>query len=608
MNKRYSGSSNQSGAALIVTLVLLVVGLLLGLSSFQNSQQEESMAGNHRASALAMMAAEYGASQFWHDVQNAIDGGDIASPGDPGADDDYDTYLIKILESFTDWAENSTYNPTYGKCENLGGEIGNACYRISVGAVSGRLVSIASDGFVHEGEIVDTSNNGIPENQISRRRIAMGWGAMLGESLSPFNLAGDIVDYDGIKSQAEVSGEEIDGYVNPAISVAGKDQAEKIVQDIVGEKTDIDNKAVFIPKNPNDCKLGGSTFHQSCGPKVEGVYHAKDNAVITGDPPEYTGKYEGCKSAQNDLCNYKGGISSKLGANILSRPDEFHDFINALVQQEGENPTVWKDQIDTNHGDGVTFVTAKTKPDSYEKLPDSGYLDYKQVYEIPIYGLDDNVTEDGRLTKSKFEVAKNGGFAGSGVLVVDGDLEFKGNPGFDGLIIVLGDYNLSGGGKEDFTGAIISAPYSKRYEYQKVGENSEWEYLRSTPAANSDGDIIYIFTDENGNEVYLDGNAWTLDPGEDGVEHPRLTSNHFEDSELNLNKLSVSRKFDPVGLNVNGGGTQNHVYSYDSIEKAFSYLDDQSLLALLVGQAKPDGSYDYGLSVWEENVSGIYND
>ena len=52
----------QKGAALIVTLVLLVVSLMLGLSSFQSSRLEESMAGNQRAAAVSLMAAEYGAS------------------------------------------------------------------------------------------------------------------------------------------------------------------------------------------------------------------------------------------------------------------------------------------------------------------------------------------------------------------------------------------------------------------------------------------------------------------------------------------------------------------------------------------------------------------
>ncbi len=582
----------------MVTLALLVVSLLLGLASYQNSRQEEVMAGNQRAGALAMMAAEYGAAQFWHDVQDAMAAGDIESPGEPSADDDYDSYLTKILESFSDWASGTGYDPTSGSCVNVGGEVENACFRISLGSVLGSVVSVSSDGFVHEGAVLDGNSNGIPDNHIARRRIVMGWGALLGESLSPFNLAGNIVDYDGISSQAAVSGEEVDGYVNPAISVYGKSQAALIVQDIIGKNSSIDDNAVFIPRDSSVCSGSGS-FHATCPSDAEGVYHPKE--VVAGDPPEYLGNYEGCESSNSNFCNYKGGISSKLGAEILRKPEDFHLFVNALVQQQGDNPTDWTDVVDTDHGDGVTFVTTKSKPDPFPDKDEehSSFVDYPTVYDAPVYGLDGNVSEDGRLTKATFDVAKNGAFSGSGVLVVDGDLEFQGNPSFDGLIIVLGDYMLNGGGNEDFTGAIISAPYSVRYEYQK--DDGSWDYLRATDVGGE-----YEFVDESGNPVYFDGVTWTNDPGESGSPNPRLRKSDFYDGDGNrliLDGLAVNRRFDPLGLDVNGGGGQNHVYSYESIEKAFSYLDDQTLLALLVGQARPDGSYEYGLSTWEEQVN-----
>ncbi|WP_170064082.1 PilX N-terminal domain-containing pilus assembly protein [Halomonas heilongjiangensis] len=52
----------QRGAVLVVTLVMLVMALMLGLSSFQSARLEESMSGNYRSSTQALMAAEYGAS------------------------------------------------------------------------------------------------------------------------------------------------------------------------------------------------------------------------------------------------------------------------------------------------------------------------------------------------------------------------------------------------------------------------------------------------------------------------------------------------------------------------------------------------------------------
>lgn len=50
----------QKGVALVVSLVILVVALLLGLSSFASSWMEERMAGNHRFSSSALQTAESG--------------------------------------------------------------------------------------------------------------------------------------------------------------------------------------------------------------------------------------------------------------------------------------------------------------------------------------------------------------------------------------------------------------------------------------------------------------------------------------------------------------------------------------------------------------------
>lgn len=55
---------SQKGVALIVSLVVLVVAALLGLSSFQSSQLEEKMAANHRFSVSALQAAEAGVNDM----------------------------------------------------------------------------------------------------------------------------------------------------------------------------------------------------------------------------------------------------------------------------------------------------------------------------------------------------------------------------------------------------------------------------------------------------------------------------------------------------------------------------------------------------------------
>ncbi len=583
------GVSSQRGAALIVTLVLLVAALLLGVTGFQNARNEESMAGNQRASSLAHMAAEYGASDFWHQVkaENIV-------PADPSSDDTVDEYMEKILLALKNWADAQSFSAS---CVSAGDDIPNACYRVNVLAPAGGIVSILVDGMVYSGN-EDADSDGTPDNVLARRQVSMGWGALLGESLSPFNLTGEIADYDGINSQAEVSGEEVDGYVNPAISVNSKAEAEKIVQDIIGDNKDIDNFAVFVPENPDQC-----TGHDDCPDSAEGVYHAKD--VVTGDPAEYEGNYDNCTTANNNLCNYKGGIASKLGTPILYDPEQFHVLINSLVRQlddsstDGENEASrWTDQIAQDFGDGVHFVTNKVSEDKYYGQ-DGFVVEPESDYGAPIYDPD-NLQDDGKkLNRPLFEVG-NGNFSGGGVLVVDGDVEFKGNPEFDGLIVVLGDYTIDGSGNEPFSGAIISAPYSKHYQYQDADGN--WGDLN--PEVGEGGETFFLTSD--GDQVYIgpEGN-WTTEAtytNADGevVNNSLVTASMIEDDQVG--GLSADRIFDPVGLDVSGGGNQDYNYSYDSLLKAFEYFNGESLLAWLVGQAQPDGSYEYGLSTWQEQV------
>lgn len=579
MKRVNGGLSRQQGAALMVTLVLLSVSLLLGVSSFQNSRNEEAMAGNQRSSSLALMAAEYGASEFWHEAQGAS-----IVPSGPDAGDDADSYMQKILVALKDWADSQAFSTS---CVGMDSTISNACYRVSVAAPSGDIVSILVDGIVYSGS-ADADSDGTPDEVIARRRVAMGWGALLGESLSPFNMTGNVATYDGINSQAEVSGEEVDGYVNPAISVNGKDEAEKIVQDIIGNKS-INDFAVFVPEPGQGC-----TGHDDCGPDTTGVYHAKD--VVTGDPPEYEGNYDNCTTANNDLCNYKGGIASELGTPILYQPEVFHEFVSQLVTQDGggdaSKVTTWTNNIVQDFGAGVHFVT--------NKVSESAPYDGSQVYEDPVYDSDNLRDEDGelpeedqRLIRDMFEVG-NGSFSGSGVLVVDGDVEFKGNPEFDGLIIVLGDYTIDGSGTEEFTGAIISSPYSQHYQVQ-VGD--AWENLN--PQYNETiGDFFHT---PDGNTVYQapDG-SWTTDPETDGSPNQLVTPEMIDQGQVA--GLAVNRVFDAVSLDVSGGGNQDYNYSYDSLLTAFEYFSGETLLAWLVGQANIDGSYEYGLSTWQEEI------
>lgn len=53
-------NTNQTGAALIVSLIVLVTLTLLSLSAMRNTRVEERMAGNYRDQSLAFQAAEMG--------------------------------------------------------------------------------------------------------------------------------------------------------------------------------------------------------------------------------------------------------------------------------------------------------------------------------------------------------------------------------------------------------------------------------------------------------------------------------------------------------------------------------------------------------------------
>ncbi len=586
MGKENGSVKKQAGAALIVTLVLLVVALLLGVTGFQNARNEEAMAGNQRASNLAFMAAEYGASDFWHRVKEANIVPDALSSGDT-----VDQYMEKILLALKEWSESQDFSSS---CVEVDSSLSNTCYRVSVDSPSNDLVSILVNGIVHSGD-ADSDSDGTPDDVIARRQVTMGWGAMLGESLSPFNLTGVIADYDGINSQADVSGEEVDGYINPAISVSSKAEAEKIVQDIIGQSKNINDFAVFVPEPGQGC-----TGHDDCGPDTEGVYHALD--VVTGDPVEYEGNYENCTTANNNLCNYRGGIASELGTPILYNPEQFHVFINALVRQQDDTSTAddneasrWTRNIAQNFGAGVHFVTDKVAEDEYYGQ-DGFVVEDVDDYGAPVYDPDNLQADGQRLDRPIFDVG-TGSFSGSGVLIVDGDVEFKGNPEFDGLIIVLGDYTIDGSGNEPFTGAIISAPYSKHYEYESadgIWADLNPQYDAATGAfdgfVSSSGDLVYVGAD----------GSWTTDSGTEEFPNTLVTMEMVEDGEVA--GLAANRAFDPVGLDVSGGGNQDYNYSYDSLLTAFEYFNGESLLAWLVGQAQLDGSYEYGLATWNEKV------
>ncbi len=63
-----------------------------------------------------------------------------------------------------------------------------------------------------------------------------------------------------------------------------------------------------------------------------------------------------------------------------------------------------------------------------------------------------------RFTYIEGDARVSGSASGAGILVVDGNLEWRGTPDFQGLIVVLGgEFKISGGGGGDTAGSIIVA-------------------------------------------------------------------------------------------------------------------------------------------------------
>lgn len=627
MNKSFG---KQRGIALVVTLVLLVVALILGVTSYQNARLEETMAGNQRAASLALMAAEYGAADFSYAI-----GSDFAlQVGPPAEGDKYEDYMYDILSRFKAWAtgyytdpDDTDSNAFVGKCVQpsltvaSGAEhtLTNSCYVISargVDATTG-VVKVEVDGIVHSGELVDvTYASGalatLPSDiVVSRRTVRLLVGAEIGESLSPLNFVGELGYYNGIDSEAVLEGEEIDGYVNPAVSVQSKAEAAKIVQDIIGKTKSISDYAYFVPDDD-----------ASCAPDC-GVYHALDVVNMEADPPAYEGDYENCDTKKNNLCNYKGGIASKLGAPILSKPDDFDSFVSASVEGISDKGTYWmtdeEARVFGSDGDkGVYFVTDRESSTYTRPVWDEHFL----------RTADSDSGMPARMERPLMDI---GGFNKEGVLIVDGDVEFDGNPEFKGLIIVLGDYTINGSGNEPFTGAIISAPYSTHYT------DSSDANIDLVPFRDASGNLL---DDVSGDPmIYADGTLVgdarvvseverTLVSGEgEAPEYEYVYSAYIVDSSgdklegytpsfvptgcfdidsctpvlAGSSSVKPVRKFDPVGVKVNGGGKQPYLYDYEVIQEMLGLLSDEAQLLFLVGQSTLNG-YKYGLRSWSEMV------
>lgn|GEM_PF-4949697 len=389
----------------MVVLSLLAMSLMLGISGMQSSQIDERLAGNYRSSTLAAMAAEYGASVAWAGVLS-IEAGNAS-----------ENALIDALD------DGVSLGVLHGLSDS---NLAHVYYRITVDPSTGLDTPVRIRGEVYEGNdhAVLTS---FREMQIFARLNGLG-----GDNLSPLNVPATLDNYEGIKSQAGVTGEDVvDGTRNPAITASNKEEAKKIVDDIVGKNGS--DKYVFIPD-------GDGSGH--------GVFYAAPT-IVNG---EYTGDYASCNSGNNRLCNYMGGIATRPKDNVLADANLFHNFISAVFNDAyGSNSSGSL----SNGMSGFNIISTGAHFDSSEHYRPARYLDGEA---LPGGGT----CQSEVCYPSRQEFSGSGNAAGDGVLIIDGNITFNGNPEFKGLIIVLGSYTVKGGGGGDMEGAIIAAPYSCR--------------------------------------------------------------------------------------------------------------------------------------------------
>jgi hypothetical protein len=239
----------QKGAALIVTLVLLTVALLLGISSFQSSRMDEGMAGNYRASSSAFMAAEYGGSMLWEDFVTSEDRSSLCDgiiPADftPIASDQLNLkYRYACSPEFEDETEK---NEKFGRYK------------------------LVSTGRVDQEVPVD-------RHILYAARLGIGPPCAACISDEVDNCKSEIILP---SSNAEFEGDEdVDGNFSAAIQVACTDLAEKMASSVLK----VDQKYHYDkPTETYTCPDATSTSNKLCNYK--GGIQGKINLEILKNP------------------------------------------------------------------------------------------------------------------------------------------------------------------------------------------------------------------------------------------------------------------------------------------------------------------------------------
>lgn len=430
-----SAKGDQKGAALIVTLVLLTVALLLGISSFQSSRMDEGMAGNYRASSAAFMAAEYGGSELWGEfiveretLCDAIfnDWSDIALAG-------VDTQLqLQYRYTCSPEFDEDTMVEKFGR------------------------YSLVSTGRVVQEVKVD-------RHILYAARLGIGPGAPLVAADEPDDCAGTTITLPSSNADF-VGNEDVDGNFQAAFQVGCDALARESAESVL--------------KNS------------------QAPLYDTDTGTYTCDPTD---------TGNNKLCNYKGGIQGGIDIEILKNPELLAEFLRALRYDgpSDSTPPAGVNVINSfpASAEGVTFL----EPTSAQPRDALGRANF----------------------------VEGGSFSGNGILVVDGNVNFKGVPNFEGLIIVLGDYIVDGGGgaqQGTFRGSVVAAPLDWTHEG----------------------------VDEDGNPI----------------DYKEANGNEYESCPAST---SCDHAFAPKTLEIGGGGSSPYIFDDEALLEAFGLIDDITL-------------------------------
>lgn len=424
------GRGRQVGAALAVSLVLLTVALLLGLSGMQAARLEETMVGNQRAATSALLAAEYGGAERWGAMT--------------GSHADEEAFIASV--------DSSGWQPVP--------EGAGAHYASRVSRRQGPDLVVDVTGAAFSGDPA----HGVPlatrTLEVLVRRDGAGF-----ERLSALTLASPLAHFAGTSAGVEGGGV-------PAVAATSRGDAFEAVRAILGLgagalEVEGHDDYVFVPAEPGH-------------PGGHGVFHASPT-VTDG---VYTGDYRECDGAANALCAYRGGIGSRPAEGLLRRgADEVHRFVRALFDDAWPGRVVGS--VPTR-AEGVTVLSRLSHVEGGGYWPGVGAEDdypERDTFLLPrgfsgsgLLLIDGHAVFDG---PPEFE----------GVIIVLGNHEVVGEGG-DGLrgAVVVAPYGCEGSGAAPacrFEPARVTLHGGGRgYRHDRDALDSAWASLAALgPAA-----------------------------------------------------------------------------------------------------------------------------